>query len=67
MEHALTKFRRKHRLSVRDLAREVGVSAATVSRIETGKQNPSMALLVKLVEASKGKLKADDFLPKQAA
>lgn len=45
----------------------IDVSAATVSRIETGKQNPSMALLVKLVEVSKNKLKADDFLPKKAA
>lgn len=67
MEHALTKFRRENCLSVRDLARMIDVSAATVSRIETGKQNPSMALLVKLVEVSKNKLKADDFLPKKAA
>ena len=44
------------------LAAAVGVSKATISRIESGEQDPSLALIRRLVAYAGGTLSADDFL-----
>ena len=43
-------------LSARDLATRCGVSASTVTRIERGEINPTVAMLERLVEASGNEL-----------
>ncbi len=47
----LRKIREIHGLSQRRLARESGISNATISMIEHGKANPSMGVLKKLLDA----------------
>ena len=47
---ALRSARQARRLSLSDVAGEAGLSVATLSRIETGKQNVDVKLLVVLAE-----------------
>jgi transcriptional regulator with XRE-family HTH domain len=48
---ALRRIRRGHRLSLRHVAEQVGVSVATLSRVETNKQSVDVALLLALAGA----------------
>jgi transcriptional regulator with XRE-family HTH domain len=48
-EHALRVFRHRHRLSLESVACAVGLSAASISRIETGRQTPTLAVVEKLL------------------
>jgi len=52
---ALRQIRRAHRLSLRHVAEQVGISVATLSRVETNKQSVDVALLMELA----GVLRAD--------
>lgn len=65
--HPLRAYRRSLGESLAALARRIGTSKATLSRIETGKQNASLGLIAKLKAESKGQLSADDFLSGEAA
>lgn len=66
-KHPLRKFREENGYGLEALGELVGVNASTLHRIEKGVQYPRMKLLARLIDVSGGKLKADDFLPKQAA
>lgn len=58
--HPVRAYREKAGLSLKALAAVIGVSAATISRIETGLQQPSLPLVQKFVDLTD--LKAADFL-----
>lgn len=60
----LREYRLSKGLSQDDVAKAVGVQKAMISRIEQGKRVASMGLVSRLVEWSKGELKADDFMPR---
>ena len=49
--HSLRAIRERREMSVRKLASKAGVSAATVSRIETGKREGSLPTLARIAEA----------------
>jgi predicted transcriptional regulator len=61
--HPLRQFRERRGVSLDHLAQMVGTSKASLSRIETGGQTPSLALVGSLISASGGELSANDFLP----
>jgi transcriptional regulator with XRE-family HTH domain len=65
--HPLRAYRQRIGESLAALAERVGTSKATLSRIETGKQNASLTLIAKLKAEAKGQLSADDFLHEEAA
>lgn len=61
--HPLQSYRERAGLTLDVLAERVGVSKATLSRVENRKQDPSLDLIGKLKAASNGEISADDFLP----
>lgn len=65
--HPLRSYRHKQELALEVLAERVGVTRQSLSRIELGKQNPSLDLIDKLVKATGGRVKAEDFLPSRRA
>lgn len=67
MEHPLTAYRKKHGLSREALAKLVGTSRQSIHRIEMGDQTPSLTLVGKLVLATGGAIRADDFLSHEDA
>lgn len=66
-EHALARYRREKSLSLDDMAKLAGTSRQSIHRIEQGTQTPSMALVARLIEATRGKVRAVDFLPQRRA
>ncbi len=46
----LRELRQRHRLSQRQLARQSGVANATISQIESGKLNPTVSMLKKVLD-----------------
>jgi DNA-binding XRE family transcriptional regulator len=58
----MRRYRRERGLPLDVLARAADVSRGTISRIETGKQNPSIGLMRKLIAASGGELSPQDFM-----
>ena len=46
----LRQIRLRHRLSQRQLARQSGVANATISQIESGKLNPTVSMLKKVLD-----------------
>jgi ribosome-binding protein aMBF1 (putative translation factor) len=45
---AIVRYRTKHGLSQRDLARETGITQPAIARLESGEHTPSLSTLVKL-------------------
>jgi transcriptional regulator with XRE-family HTH domain len=64
IEHPLKRYRERHCLTMRELAERIGVSQATVSRIEANLFNPSLKLIQRIFEQTDGEVRADDFLAK---
>jgi DNA-binding XRE family transcriptional regulator len=62
-EHPLKTYRRRHQLSQDSVAAAVGVSKGTISRIETRRLTPTLAVVQRLVAFSEGVLTADVFFP----
>ncbi len=50
--HPVRRYRQEKELSLEQLADSVGATAASISRIETGLQNPGLDLLRRLVEVT---------------
>lgn len=46
------------------LADKVGCDRSTITRLRLGRATPSLHLAAKLIDESKGRLQARDFLPK---
>jgi transcriptional regulator with XRE-family HTH domain len=63
MTHPLRTYRHKVGITLDRLASQVGAAKSTLSRIEGGTRFPSVDLISRLVVASDGLLRADDFLP----
>jgi transcriptional regulator with XRE-family HTH domain len=63
MIHKLRNFRQQNKLSLAALAAMVGVSKATISRIEHGIQAPRLGLMFRLVDATHGAVSPGDFQP----
>jgi DNA-binding XRE family transcriptional regulator len=60
--HPLTAVRKDRDVTLGALAASVKTSKASLSRIEAGKQTPSMRLVERIVKWAGGKLSADDFM-----
>lgn len=60
--HPLRNYRQEAGISLSTLAEQCGTSTATISRIERGAQWPESELLQKLVDATGGRVSANDFL-----
>lgn len=65
--HPLRSFREKAGISLEELAMQVGASKASLSRIETRAQVPSLGLVERIVKASDGVLSANDFVGAEPA
>lgn len=65
--HPLRTHLRETGQTLEAFAVKVGTSAPSLSRILTGKQTPSLALVGRILRAAGGKLTADDFLPGQSS
>lgn len=50
--HPLCKYRSENGLTLKDVANMVGVEHASLSRIESGRQNPSMELAARIAKAT---------------
>lgn len=51
-EHPLRRYRRDKGITLEHLARQVGASAVSISRIENRRQQPTHGLLINLSEAT---------------
>jgi transcriptional regulator with XRE-family HTH domain len=60
--HPLRSYREKAGISLDELATRVGTSKASLSRIETRDQVPSLGLVKKIIGVSDGALSANDFV-----
>jgi predicted transcriptional regulator len=62
-EHPLREYREMDaKMTLEALADKAGVTAPTLSRIETWQAEPSLSLIKRLIKISRGKLSANDFL-----
>lgn len=63
MDSPLRRWRRDKRNWTLDrLADELGISKSTLSRIETGRQDPDLSFIRQIIALSEGALTADDFV-----
>lgn len=60
--HPLRRYRLDNGLSLDELALKSRTSKATLSRIETGLQTPSLSLIRRISTATDGALTANDFM-----
>jgi transcriptional regulator with XRE-family HTH domain len=63
MVHMLRVYRQQNKLSLAAVAAAVGVSKATIGRIEQGLQTPSLELMFRLVNETNGAVTPNDFMP----
>jgi predicted transcriptional regulator len=63
-DHPLRLWRLAQRLSIEAVAAALGVSTATISRLERGLQTPSLRLVEKLWRATDGKVPVAAFWEK---
>lgn len=62
--HPLREWRLRNGQSLDELSVMVGgITKASLSRIETGAQNPSLDLIGRIIAATNGEVSANDFLP----
>ena len=62
MEHALRKYRKTAHVTLNELGLRVGVSKGFLSKIEKGHQMPSLKVAQKIIDATDGFVRIDDFL-----
>lgn len=63
----LTEYIREHGTTAAALAEKVGVSAASMTRIGKGRQNITLDLAQRIVDATGGMVGFDDLAAKRAA
>jgi len=59
--HPMRMFRKEHFVTLDDLSFQTGISMASLSRIERYKQYPLISAAKKIIAASGGYLKPEDF------
>jgi transcriptional regulator with XRE-family HTH domain len=60
--HPLRSYRERAGISLDELASRAGTSKASLSRIETRVQVPSLGLVERIISAAGGELTANDFV-----
>jgi transcriptional regulator with XRE-family HTH domain len=65
--HPLREYRKKLGLSLDEIAARAGTTKSSVSRIELYQISPPLALVGRLVHATDGWLRPDDFMPRDYA
>lgn len=63
MEHALRTYRAKNNVTLAALGRDIGVTKGYLSRVENGRQMPSLRFIKRVFEATNGEVTANDFMP----
>lgn len=63
MTNPLRAYRLENGITLGELSRRIGVSKPSLSRIETGKQVPSLSLLKVIATETGGRVMPNDFLP----
>jgi transcriptional regulator with XRE-family HTH domain len=61
-EHPLRIWRKKNKVSLEELGFRVGMSAASISRIERRKQFPLLSAVTKFMKATNQEIGPVDFL-----
>lgn len=64
-QHPLTRYIETRDVGRTALAKAAGTTRQTIHRIERGEQSPSLEMIGKLIEATNGVLRADDFMPRR--
>ena len=64
--HPMRMFRKEHFVTLDDLSFQTGISMASLSRIERYKQYPLISAAKKIIAASGGYLKPEDFFGTKA-
>jgi transcriptional regulator with XRE-family HTH domain len=60
----LSTYLKRKRINARKLADLVGVPASTITRIIRGERSPTLAIMIRISEATGGSVsKVEDFLP----
>jgi transcriptional regulator with XRE-family HTH domain len=67
MDHPLRHYRKVKALSLEAFGQKVGVTAATISRIENRKQGVKLGLALRIAGATAGAVKPADFQISEAA
>ena len=57
----LREYRRRHRLTLAQLAGRVGVSEGAISRYETGARVPCFPVMARITRATAGAVSPNDF------
>ena len=63
MKSPIKTFRTEKKLSLDEMAQRIGTTAASLSRIENGKQDIGLAMMLRIVEATNGAVTPNDFMP----
>lgn len=63
----LTEWRKQNDLTMTEAAKRLGVSQATISRLESGKHWPDRATIQKIIKRTKGGVTPNDFINESAA
>lgn len=59
--HPLRQWRIKNKIILTDFAKMAGTTASSISRVERGIQDPSLALMVRIVQATNKEIKLHHF------
>ena len=65
--HPIRSYRKANGVTLETMARAVGNSTVSMSRIERGQQDPPLSVLLRIREASNFAISIDDFPPPSAA
>lgn len=59
----LTDYISSKKMTASQFAGEVGVPASTITRLLRGERRPGINLISRIVQATEGRVTAEDFLP----
>lgn len=60
-EHPIRAYRKANGLQLNKFAERIGISGASLSRIERGEQDPPLSLALRIREETGGAISIDDF------
>jgi transcriptional regulator with XRE-family HTH domain len=59
--HPLRQWRTKNKIILSDFAKMAGTTASSISRVERGIQDPSLALMIRIVQATNKEITLHHF------